>query len=43
MLGNRYEPKIALGNKVYPKTYYKHQLGTVVVDETLVKIKTQEL
>jgi signal recognition particle subunit SEC65 len=43
MLGNRYEPKVALEDKVYPKTYYKHQLGSVIVDEILAKIKTQGL
>jgi hypothetical protein len=37
--GNRYEPKIALEDKVSPKTYYSHQLGNVVVDETPAKIK----
>jgi hypothetical protein len=31
---NRYEPKVALEDKVYPKTYYRHQLGNVVMDET---------
>jgi glutamine cyclotransferase len=40
---NRYEPKIALEDKVYLKTYYSHQLGNVVVDETLAKIKAHEL
>ncbi len=28
---------------VYPKTYYKHQLDSVIVDETLAKIKAQWL
>jgi hypothetical protein len=28
--GNRYEPQVALKDKVYPKMYYKHQLGSVV-------------
>jgi hypothetical protein len=28
---------------VYPKTYYKHQLRNVAMDETPTKIKTQEL
>jgi len=27
-------------DKVYPKMYYIHQLGGVVVDETLANIKT---
>jgi hypothetical protein len=40
---NRYEPKVALEDKVYLKTYYNHQPGSVVVDEILAKIKTQEL
>jgi hypothetical protein len=40
---NIYEPKVALEDKVYQKTYYSHQLGSVVVDEILTKIKTQEL
>ncbi len=35
ILGNKYEPKVALDDKVYPKTYYRHQLGSVVVDETI--------
>jgi hypothetical protein len=43
ILGNRYEPKIALEDKVYLKMYYRHQLGSVVMDETLVNIKTQGL
>ncbi len=37
--GNRYELEVALEDKVYPKTYYKHQAWNVVVDETLAKIK----
>jgi hypothetical protein len=28
---------------VYPKTYYSHQPRNVMVDETLEKIKAQEL
>jgi hypothetical protein len=28
---------------MYPETYYSHQLGSVIVDETLAKIKTHEL
>jgi hypothetical protein len=30
-------------DKVYPNMYYSHQLGNVVVDETLTKIKAHEL
>jgi len=30
-------------DKVYPEMYYKYQLGNVVVDETLAKIKAQGL
>ncbi len=30
---NRYEPKVALEDKVYLETYYTHQLGSVVVDK----------
>ncbi len=36
--GNKYEPKVALEDKVYPKTYYRHQPRSVVVDETPTKI-----
>ncbi len=36
---NRYEPKVAMEDKVYLAMYYKHQLGNDVVDETLVNIK----
>jgi hypothetical protein len=42
-INNRYGPKVALKDKVYLKTYYNHQLGNVVVDKTLAKIKAQEL
>ncbi len=28
---------------MYLKTYYNHQLGSVAIDETLTKIKAQEL
>jgi hypothetical protein len=28
-------------NKVYPKMYYRHKLGSVEVDETLTKIKAR--
>ncbi len=30
-------------DKVYPKTYHSHQLGSVTMDETLAKIKAHEL
>ncbi len=40
---NRYELKVVLEDKVYPKTYYRHKLGNVVVDETLANIKAQGL
>ncbi len=43
ILGNRYEPQIALGDKVYRETYYRHQLGSATMDEILVKIKAEEL
>jgi hypothetical protein len=39
IFGNKYEPKVTLEDKVYPKTYYKHQLRNVVVDETPTNIK----
>ncbi len=41
--GNKYEPKVALEDKVYPKTYYSHQPRSVVMDEARAKIKAQEL
>jgi hypothetical protein len=41
--GNIYEPEMALEDKVYPKTYYRHQLGNVIVDETPTNIKAHEL
>jgi hypothetical protein len=41
--GNRYEPKVALKDKVYLDTYYKHQPRSVVVDEIIVKTKAQGL
>ncbi len=40
---NRYEPKVALEDKVYRETYYKHQPRSVVMDETPTKIKAQGL
>ncbi len=42
-IGNIYEPKIVLEDKVYLKMYYNHQLRSVVVDETPTKIKAQKL
>jgi hypothetical protein len=42
-LDNTYKLEVALDDKMYPKTYYKHYLGSVAVDETLAKIKTEEL
>jgi thiamine biosynthesis lipoprotein ApbE len=42
-IGNKYEPKVALEDKVYPNMYYNHQPRNVAVDETLAKIKAQEL
>jgi hypothetical protein len=41
--GNKYEPKVAIKDKVYPETYYKHQLKNVVVDETPTNIKAYGL
>jgi len=40
---NKYELEVALKDKVYPETHYKHQPWSVIVDETLTKIKTQGL
>ncbi len=31
-LANVYEPEVALEDKVYPETYYNHQLGSVTMD-----------
>jgi len=36
---NGYELEIALEDKVYQETYYRHQLENVVMDETLAKNK----
>jgi len=41
--GNIYEPKVVLKDKVYPKTYYIHQPGSVAMDEIPTKIKAHEL
>ncbi len=30
-------------DKVYIETYYSHQLGSLIMEETLAKIKAQEL
>jgi hypothetical protein len=43
ILGNKFEPKIALKDKVYPKMYHRHQPGSVVVDETPANIKAKGL
>ncbi len=43
IVGNKYEPEVALEDKVYLEMYYNHQLGNVVVDETTTRIKAQEL
>ncbi len=43
IVGNKYELKVALKDKVYLKMYYNHQPRSVVVDETLAKIKAKEL
>ncbi len=40
---NKYEPQVALEDKVYRETYYRHQPRSVTMDETLVKIKAQDL
>ncbi len=43
IVSNKYEPKVALEDKVYLGTYYSHQPGNVIMDETPTKIKAQEL
>jgi hypothetical protein len=40
--GNRYEPEV-LEDKVDLQMYYSNQLRNVEMDETLTKIKAQEL
>ncbi len=40
---NIYEPEVALKDKLDLKTYCKHQLGNVEMDEAPTKIKAQEL
>jgi hypothetical protein len=39
ILDSRYEPKVALEDKAYPKTYNRHQLRTIVMNETPTNIK----
>jgi len=41
IVGNIYELEMALEDKVYLKTYCNHKPRSVIVDETLAKIKTQ--
>ncbi len=43
ILGNIYEPKVALEDKVYLETYYRHQPKGVAMDETPIKIEAHEL
>jgi hypothetical protein len=43
IIGNRYESKVVLEDKVYLETYYKHQPGNVLVDEIPANIKAQGL
>jgi hypothetical protein len=43
ILGNKYEWEVALEDKVCLETYYKHQPGSVIMDETLANIKAQGL
>jgi hypothetical protein len=43
IVSNRYEPKVALEDKVYPETYYSHQPRSVIVDKIPTKIETHEL
>jgi hypothetical protein len=42
-IGNRYEPKVALEDKVYLETYYSHKPWSVTMDETPAKVKAHEL
>ncbi len=39
---NKYELEVALEDKVYPETYYNHQLRSVAMDEIPTKIKAHE-
>jgi hypothetical protein len=43
IVGNKYESKVTIEKKVYPKMYQSHQLRSVTMDETLEKIKAHEL
>ncbi len=43
LTSKRYEPKVALKDKVYLEMYYNHQPRNVTVDETPTKIKAQKL
>jgi hypothetical protein len=43
VFGNKYELEVALEDKVYLKTYYKHQPRSVIMDETPGNIKAQGL
>jgi hypothetical protein len=43
IIGNKYQPKAILKDKVYLEMYYSHQQGSIVADETLAKIKAHEL
>lgn len=40
---NRYELIVVMGEKMYPKMHYKHQLRNVQINETPSKFKAQEL
>ncbi len=42
-IGNKYELKVTLKDKVYHETYYNHQLQNVAMDKTLKKRKAQGL
>ncbi len=43
ILGNKYELKVVLEDKVCLETYYKHQPRNVVLDEILANIKAKGL
>jgi hypothetical protein len=38
-----HELVVALEDKMYPKTYCHHKPNNVQIDETLIKMKVQEL
>jgi hypothetical protein len=40
---NGYELEVTLEDKVYPKTYYRYQPWSIVMNETIAKIKENEL